>query len=54
VRWVSVNTKWVVTAWAQNITGTEYSIYTTANVVGDEESPAPPRTFGVTLTHHFF
>jgi iron complex outermembrane receptor protein len=54
VRWVSVNTKWEVTAWAKNITGTEYSIYTTANVVGDEESPAPPRTFGVTLTHHFF
>jgi iron complex outermembrane receptor protein len=54
IRWMSVNTKWEVTAWAKNITGTQYSIYTTANVVGDEESPAPPRTFGVTLTHHFF
>jgi iron complex outermembrane receptor protein len=54
IRWMSPNTKWEVTAWAKNITGTQYSIYTTANVVGDEESPAPPRTFGVTLTHHFF
>jgi iron complex outermembrane receptor protein len=54
VRWVAAGQKWEVTAWAKNITGAEYSIYTTANVVGDEESPAPPRTFGVTVTHHFF
>ena len=48
------NAQWDLKAWAKNITGTRYSIYTTANVVGDEESPAPPRTFGVTVTRHFF
>ncbi len=53
VRWSRNDDRWEVTVWAKNITGAEYSIYTTANVVGDEESPAPPRTFGLTVTHHF-
>jgi outer membrane receptor protein involved in Fe transport len=39
--------------WVKNLNGAEYSIYTTANVVGDEESPAPPRTFGLTVSTHF-
>jgi outer membrane receptor protein involved in Fe transport len=38
----------------KDLTDVRYPIYTTANVVGDEESPAPPRTFGVTISHHFF
>ena len=47
------NGRWELKVWAKNITDTHYSIYTTANVVGDEESPAPPRTFGLTVTRHF-
>jgi iron complex outermembrane receptor protein len=45
---------WLVKLWAKNITNTHYSIYTTANVVGDEESPAPPMTVGISVTRHFF
>jgi outer membrane receptor protein involved in Fe transport len=37
----------------KNLTNTRYSIYTTANIVGDEESPAPPLTYGVTVSRHF-
>jgi iron complex outermembrane receptor protein len=54
VRWVPPDNSWDFTVWARNITDRQYSIYTTANVVGDEESPAPPRTFGITIGHHFF
>jgi iron complex outermembrane receptor protein len=54
VRWVPPDSGWDFMVWAKNITDRQYSIYTTANVVGDEESPAPPRTFGITISHHFF
>jgi iron complex outermembrane receptor protein len=53
IRWNARGGRWDLTVWAKNITGTQYSIYTTANVVGDEESPAPPRTFGFTVSRHF-
>jgi iron complex outermembrane receptor protein len=45
---------WSLMVWAKNMTSTQYSIYTTANVVGDEESPAPPLTVGITASKHFF
>jgi iron complex outermembrane receptor protein len=54
VRWVPRNSGWDFAVWAKNITDKQYSIYTTANVVGDEESPAPPRTLGITIGRHFF
>jgi iron complex outermembrane receptor protein len=54
VRWQPADTHWEAMVWAKNMTNTRYSIYTTANVVGDEESPAPPLTFGFTATRHFF
>jgi iron complex outermembrane receptor protein len=53
IQWLPIDEHWEVKLWAKNITNTKYSIYTTANVVGDEESPAPPLTFGLTVTHHF-
>lgn len=52
LRWVPPGSRWDLLLWGKNLTATEYSIYTTANVVGDEESPAPPRTFGLTLDMH--
>ena len=54
IEWLPTDDHWSLKLWAKNITDTQYSIYTTANVVGDEESPAPPRTFGVSVTRHFF
>lgn len=54
VRWTPPDGRWEALVWAKNITGEAYSVYTTANVVGDEESPGAPRTFGVTVTRHFF
>jgi iron complex outermembrane receptor protein len=54
IRWMPPGNQWEFMLWGKNLTDVQYSIYTTANVVGDEESPAPPRTFGVTVSHHFF
>ncbi len=54
VRWTPANSHWELMVWGKNLNGAKYSVYTTANVVGDEESPGAPRTFGVTATHHFF
>ena len=54
VLWLPTDSHWEVMVWAKNLTGAEYSIYTAANVVGDEESPGAPRTFGMTVTRHFF
>ena len=54
VAWSPEGGGWEVLLWVKNRTGAKYSIYTTANVVGDEESPAPPRTWGVTVTRHLF
>jgi len=51
--WRFADRAWSVRFWGKNITGTKYSIYTTANVVGDEETPAPPATFGVTVSRRF-
>jgi iron complex outermembrane receptor protein len=53
VDWMPNDDHWDLRVWAKNITNTHYSIYTTANVVGDEESPAPPPTYGLTVTRHF-
>ena len=44
---------WQFTLWGKNLTNVKYSVYTTANVVGDEESPAAPLTFGITVARHF-
>jgi iron complex outermembrane receptor protein len=54
VAWTPEGEAWRVTAWVKNLTQAKYSIYTTANVIGDEESPAPPRTYGLTVAHDFF
>jgi iron complex outermembrane receptor protein len=53
IRFVPTDGKWEMMLWGKNLGGEQYSIYTTANVVGDEESPAAPRTFGITATRHF-
>ncbi|MBV9508832.1 MAG: TonB-dependent receptor, partial [Caulobacteraceae bacterium] len=53
IQWLPMDRHWELKLWAKNITGTQYSIYTTANVVGDEQTPAPPRTVGFTVTRHF-
>ena len=53
IRWIPPGNQWEFMLWGKNLTDVQYSIYTTANVVGDEESPAPPRTFGVSVSHHF-
>lgn len=39
--------------WVKNLLQQKYSVYTTANIVGDEETPAAPRSFGITGGIHF-
>jgi iron complex outermembrane receptor protein len=53
ITWTSHDAAWDVRLWGKNLNGARYSTYTTANIVGDEESPAPPRTFGITVGRHF-
>jgi iron complex outermembrane receptor protein len=50
--WMPPSGRYEVRLWTKNLLGEKYSVYTTANIVGDEETPAPPRTFGVTLGVH--
>jgi len=51
--WAPSSGVWDVRLWVKNLLGEKYSVYTTANIVGDEETPAAPRTYGVTARVHF-
>jgi iron complex outermembrane receptor protein len=53
LRWTPSNGDWQLMLWGKNLTNVKYSVYTTANVVGDEESPGAPLTFGITVSRHF-
>jgi len=50
--WSPPSAHYEIRLWTKNMLNQKYSVYTTANIVGDEESPAPPRTFGATVGIH--
>ncbi|EIZ77606.1 hypothetical protein WSK_3842 [Novosphingobium sp. Rr 2-17] len=52
LNWQSLSGGLGVQIWVKNLLSQKYAIYATANIVGDEESPAAPRTFGITLSAH--
>jgi iron complex outermembrane recepter protein len=50
IGWRSPSEKWEVRLWGQNLTNTQRSALTTSSTSGDGALPAPPRTYGVTLS----
>jgi iron complex outermembrane receptor protein len=52
VDWAAPRGNWGVRLWAKNLTDVRYYSNIIPQVFGDTTTPAPPRTFGVTLTAH--
>jgi iron complex outermembrane receptor protein len=53
VDWQSPDGIWNVRLWGKNLLAQRYYIYATAQVMGNEASPAPPATFGATVSYHW-
>jgi iron complex outermembrane recepter protein len=53
VDWSAASNAWGVRLWGRNLTGTRYCVYETEQTLLDSCSPAPPRTYGVTLSAHY-
>ncbi len=51
--WASLDGRWGTRLWGKNLTGQQYSAFTLEDGLTTEYSPAPPRTYGVTVTAHF-
>ena len=47
VSWMNANESYRVRVFGNNLTDTEYSIFTTTGELGDLQSMAPPRTWGI-------
>lgn len=53
VDWNALNNAWGVRLWGRNLAGEHYCAFETATTLLDSCAPAPPRTYGVTLSAHF-
>jgi iron complex outermembrane recepter protein len=51
--WISPKKALSARLWTRNLTGALYCSYETAQSLLDSCSPAPPRTYGLTLGSHF-
>jgi iron complex outermembrane recepter protein len=54
IGWTSSNTAWQARVWAKNLTNVHYWSYADEISFATWYSPAPPRTYGVTMTKRFF
>ena len=52
VDWRVDRSGWDVRLWGRNLAGTQYCRFATATALLDSCSPAPPRTYGITLSAH--
>jgi iron complex outermembrane receptor protein len=52
IGWNSENGTWGVRLWSKNITGVKYWSFNIEDALATQYSPAPPRTFGITLESH--
>ena len=52
--YTSPDSRWLVTAYAKNVTDTAYSEITFATALGTVQTDADPRTFGVTVTRKLY
>ncbi len=50
--WMNPQERFGVRLWAKNLGGAHYYSYAIAQTLGEDFSPAPPRTFGVTISAH--
>ena len=52
--WKSLSSQWEVKLWAKNITAVRYWSEADLQAFATQYSPAPPRTYGVTITNRFY
>jgi iron complex outermembrane recepter protein len=53
VEWSAPRNAWGILLWGRNLTGTQYCAFETATTLNDSCAPAPPRTYGMTLSANF-
>jgi iron complex outermembrane receptor protein len=53
VTWSAPKSDWEARVWGKNLTGRRYYSYETDQEFGDDASPAPPLTYGITVGYHF-
>jgi iron complex outermembrane recepter protein len=53
VDWGVASSAWGIRLWGRNLTRTQYCAFETASALNDACSPAPPRTYGMTLSARF-
>jgi iron complex outermembrane receptor protein len=53
VTWFSANDKWSVRAWGKNLSDERYWSFANETGTITKNTPAPPRTYGVTFAAHF-
>jgi iron complex outermembrane receptor protein len=53
VDWGAPKNVWGARLWGKNLAGTRYCIYATGSTLLDSCAPAPPRTYGITLSAHY-
>jgi iron complex outermembrane recepter protein len=51
--WISGDGSWILKIWGKNITGQKYYSYLSEDAFLTAYSPAPPTTYGATVTYHF-
>lgn len=52
IDWSSVKSAWGIRLWGRNLTGAQYCSFEAAMALLDACSPAPPRTYGISLDAH--
>lgn len=52
IGWTNQSQKFGIRLWGKNLTGATYYSIGVAQTLGEDFSPAPPRTYGVTLSAH--
>jgi iron complex outermembrane receptor protein len=53
ITWIMNDGKYDIRLWGKNLTGKQYYSYVSEQAFITEYSPAPPRTYGVTVQAHF-
>jgi iron complex outermembrane receptor protein len=51
--WTSISERYAANLWVKNLLGAKYYSYAEEQTLGDNTSPAPPRTYGVIFSYRF-
>ena len=52
IGWMNPQERFGVRLWGKNLGGAKYYSYAITQTLGEDFSPAPPRTYGVTISAH--